>query len=54
MPQPQYTMHLKHPRYYSCCANPKCGGRIRVGRKFVIDQIDSKKVYHVGCIPKDK
>lgn len=42
-----YKMTVNNKRYKSVCS--KCNGRIRVGRSFVIDTIDSKLVYHVQC-----
>lgn len=37
-------------RYGSLCAT--CGGRIRLGRRFVIHPIDPSRVYHERCVPK--
>ena len=45
--RPVYTMTRTCSRYGTRCI--KCKGRIRIGRKFVIDAVDSNKVFHEGC-----
>lgn len=42
-------MRINSPRYGTLCAHVLCRGRVRIGRRFVIDLVDSTKIYHEAC-----
>lgn len=46
-PRATLKMRVNSPRYGSCCA--LCKGRVRVGREFVVDPVNSDEILHVGC-----
>ena len=42
-----YTMTKASSRWHSDCA--VCGGRIRLGRRYIVDPEDSTKTLHEQC-----
>jgi hypothetical protein len=40
-------MRVNSARYRSLCG--KCKHRVRVGKRFVIDPVDRKIIYHEAC-----
>jgi hypothetical protein len=46
-PRAALTMNVNSPRYGSCCSY--CKGRVRVGRRFLVNPERSDQVFHVGC-----
>lgn len=47
-----YIMSPKSKHYHSLCG--VCKVRVSMGKKFVIDPIDSKVIYHLACSQRKK
>lgn len=47
MPSESLVMSHRSSRYGSKCE--RCGNRIRHGKRFVIDPVDSTHTYHAEC-----
>ena len=52
LPKSCLTMRKNSPRYRVPCAG--CGQRIRMGRLFVIDAEDSRRVLHLQCFQQKR
>lgn len=50
--QTVYVMRNKTKHYGSLCG--ACGVRVSMGKKFIIDPVDPKVIYHLGCVKKKK
>lgn len=50
--QTVYVMRNKTKHYGSLCGS--CGVRVSMGKKFVIDPLHPKIIYHLGCVKKKK
>lgn len=46
-PKSSLTMRKNSPRYGALCCH--CGQRIRVGKLFVVDPEDGRRVLHAQC-----